>query len=114
MAHDPAKRLRQLQRVLTIIELLVPLKDGATTGELAESLYEEFGKFCRRTVSRDLQTLQQLGLVEPRDRREPRGHWMKAAIGETSRWVWVGKTAGARAIAETAEQLAEESLSASA
>ncbi len=108
MAHDPARRLRQLQRVLTIIELLVPLRNGATADELADELHEEFGKFCRRTISRDLQTLELLGLVES---REPeRGHWMRAAVGESCKWVWIGKSPGANALADTAEHLAEQSL----
>lgn len=112
MAHDTARRLRQLQRVLTIIELLSPLREGATAKELTNCLQEDGGQFCKRTIRRDLDALEELGLIECHDPLKVKGLWARAAIGDSCRWVWIGKTAGARVIADTAEQFAEEALSA--
>lgn len=112
MAHDTARRLRQLQRVLTIIELLAPLREGATTQELTDTLQEDGSEFCKRTIRRDLDALEAIGLVECHDPLKVKGLWARAAIGDSCRWVWIGKTAGARVIAGAAEQFAEEALSA--
>lgn len=67
--NSPMRRLRQLERVLTLIELLAPLRYGATLRELTYDIKETLGPYCERTIRRDLETLALLGLVW-RDRRQ--------------------------------------------
>ncbi len=65
MAHDPARRLRQLQRVLAIIELIGPLRFGATVNEIGHELPDITGQaYHPRTVERDFLALEEIGLVE--------------------------------------------------
>lgn len=65
-SNAPGWRLRQLERVLLLIELLAPLRCGARLPELTDDLNDTLGtEYCERTVRRDLAALERLGLVEP-------------------------------------------------
>ena len=83
----------QLERTLLIIELLAPLRHGATVDEIVEDVGGILGvKYVERTIRRDLSTLKRLGIVEhgsrgPQGQRGPvptkwrlNGSSMKAAI----------------------------------
>lgn len=83
---SPDRRLRQLERVLLIVELLAPLRCGATTSELATDVSDLLGRdYCERTIRRDLKALELLGLVETLMTRERsrQGAWNKV------RWRWI-------------------------
>ena len=61
----PESRSMQLARVLLIAELLAPLRHGATIGELMSDVSDTLGvRFCERTIRRDLEALESLGVVE--------------------------------------------------
>ncbi|WP_339886645.1 hypothetical protein [Rhodopirellula europaea] len=98
MPHDPSRRLRQLQRVLIVIELLGPLRYGATINELISEVRHADGEFCTRTIERDLDALQQLGLVQ----RERLGHRLKL-----DRWKLTAYSSRASRLNEIAEHRAE-------
>lgn len=57
-------RLRHLQRLLLLIELLAPLRHGATLGELASDVRNDLGTYTDRTIRRDLDLLELAGLVD--------------------------------------------------
>ncbi len=64
-APPPVDRLAQLERVLLVAELLSPLRRGATAGELASDVRDIIGRqFSQRTIDRDCQLLQRLGIVD--------------------------------------------------
>ena len=73
-----ARRYRQLCRVLLLVELLAPLRNGATVAELTTDVCENIGPVDQRTIYRDLETLEALGLLERFKRPEDSGH----------RWRW--------------------------
>lgn len=59
------RRIAQLERCWLIIELLAPLRNGATTDELRQDAEDILGeRFWKRTIHRDLMALQRLGVVE--------------------------------------------------
>ena len=67
---DPAagrwtRRYRQLRRVLLLVDLLAPLRFGASIPALARD-YREFSgdPVCERTIRRDLAALLEIGMVE--------------------------------------------------
>tara|TARA_A100001391_G_scaffold162280_1_gene121272 strand:- start:755 stop:1063 length:309 start_codon:yes stop_codon:yes gene_type:complete len=97
MAHDPARRLRQLQRVLLLIELLSPLRYGATVNELNREVADEIGDFSWRTIQRDLMALEILGLVEQRPST------LSKAQGDTVKWVWTNNPQRGRVLQHAAE-----------
>ena len=101
MAHDPSRRLRQLQRILTIVELIAPLRFGATINELISEVRHADGEYCVRTIERDLDALQQLGLVQ----RERLGHRLKL-----DRWKLTAYSSRASRLNEIAERRAEMTL----
>lgn len=85
----PGKRLRQLERVLLIIELLSPLRYGATLGELTRDVGDALdADYCERTIRRDLKALEEMGFVEVRRTGELRrgGGW------RTARWQWMDQS----------------------
>lgn len=90
--HDPEQRLRQLRRLLLVIELLAPLRRGATVAELQRDISEDIGPVCSRTIRRDLESLELLGLIE---RARP------------ARWRWVAESIRAAIYHHTATALAE-------
>lgn len=61
---EPKQRMRQLMRVLLVIELLAPLRKGATLSEIAKDVRDNFGAYCKRTIERDLESLELCGLVD--------------------------------------------------
>lgn len=55
----------QFSRILAIIEFIAPLRRGATVDEISRDVSDFFGrKYCERTILRDMQALESLGLVE--------------------------------------------------
>jgi hypothetical protein len=87
MSHDPARRLRQLQRVLLLIDLLSPLRRGATAAELARDISDELDRYSVRTIRRDLEALHDLGLVTPTSSTNASRIGTGAKV---KRWRWVG------------------------
>ena len=65
-------RYEQLSRIMLVIELIAPLKYGATTAMVHSDVCNEYGQVCERTVYRDLQFLESLGLL---DRKRGRFIW---------------------------------------
>lgn len=98
MPHSPVRRLRQLERVIVLIELISPLRNGATAAELARDIADELDGFCVRTIRRDLQTLELIGLVE--SDVETKSH------NEAARWRWSRDGWRGRALLGVAEQRA--------
>ncbi len=96
MAHSPERRLRQLQRVLLLIELLSPLRYGATINELNTEVADAIGEFSWRTIHRDLLALEILGLVEQRPAES-------TARGDSVKWVWTNNPRRGRALQHAAE-----------
>ena len=104
MPHEPATRLRQLRRTLLIIELLAPLRYGATLSEIADDVREEIGiGYCDRTILRDLESLEQFGLVEyvHGSRR-----WPAPMVEQRSRWQWADQSIRGVIYRHTAERQA--------
>lgn len=98
----PGNRLRQLERVLVIIELLSPLRHGATLGEIVSDVRDTIGDdYCERTIIRDLKALKLLGVVE-RTRHRARGG------GVTARWRWIDRSVRAAVFSRMAELRSEE------
>jgi hypothetical protein len=66
--HDrvpPKDRLTRVVRVLLIAELLAPLRRGATIQELCADVSDSLGhRYCERTIMRDVDLLESLGIVE--------------------------------------------------
>lgn len=55
----------QFSRILTIIEFIAPLRRGATLAEIRRDVSDFFGRnYCERTITRDMQALESLGLVD--------------------------------------------------
>ncbi|MEM1228064.1 MAG: hypothetical protein AAGJ40_20430 [Planctomycetota bacterium] len=86
MPHSDANRLRQLERVLLIVELLAPLRDGATVGELTNDVRELFQGFGKRTIRRDLAALRRMGFVDQMTHRQNDQGYVEA------RWVWTDRS----------------------
>lgn len=103
--HDPEQRLRQLRRVMLIIELLAPLRRGATVEELARDISEDLGPITTRTIRRDLESLEILGLVEKR-RPDPAADRLTHA----KRWHWVRDSIRAAIHRHAADFVAEREL----
>lgn len=86
--RDYEKRLRQIRRTMLIIELLAPLRRGATVEELTRDISDDIGPVCKRTIQRDLESLEILGLVRKsgpdtetdRLARAQRWHWVTSSI----------------------------------
>lgn len=67
-------RFRQLERTLIVLELLAPLRHGATVDQITREVNEILGtRYVHGTLARDLAGLAQLGLVES-VRSPDRGH----------------------------------------
>jgi hypothetical protein len=62
--REPNQRMRQLMRVLLVIQLLAPLRKGATLSEIAKDVRDDVGAYCERTIKRDLEALEMCGLVD--------------------------------------------------
>ena len=89
-------RQRQLARVLHLVDLLAPLRNGATLSELRHDLHDVVGvPVCERTVRRDLIVLQDLGMVSRR---------------ADGRWVWSNRRAVSHAIRAEASRFSESDL----
>ena len=59
-----ARQYLQLERLFLVIELLAPLRSGATVDELQKDVSEILGKgYCARTIYRDLSALEMFGIV---------------------------------------------------
>jgi predicted DNA-binding transcriptional regulator YafY len=55
----------RFERVLLTVELLAPLRHGATAKELANDIGQILGtQYVERTIYRDLQMLQRMGIVQ--------------------------------------------------
>lgn len=64
-APVPYNRYQQLERVLCICELLMPLRYGATIDELAIDIRDTIGdNYHLRTIRRDLEFLDRFGVIE--------------------------------------------------
>lgn len=93
---ESAGRYRQIERILLIVELLSPLRRGASASDLLQDVCEMTGvKYCERTIFRDLDFLQRIGLVD-RYRR-----------GNHTRGQSVFRWRGCQAKAIVAERMAE-------
>lgn len=103
--HNPEKRLRQLRRVMLIIELLAPLRRGATAEELAQDVSEDLGPVSSRTIARDLESLELLGLVEG---RRPESNGQRGILAK--RWHWVSRSLRAAIHRHASEFIAEREL----
>lgn len=63
--QEPGRRYAQLERILLVIELLAPLRCGATLKELAADVNDELGTdYHVRTIRRDVEALATLGMIE--------------------------------------------------
>ncbi len=57
-------RLVQVSRILMLCDLLAPLRRGANVSDLTRDVSEMMGQaYCQRTIKRDLQLLETLGVV---------------------------------------------------
>ncbi len=55
----------RLRRVLTLVDLLAPLRHGMSVEELSNDLQSKIGiRICRRSVHRDIALLLDLGIAE--------------------------------------------------
>ncbi len=96
--NSSENRCRQLRRVLIIVERIAVLKYGATIGDLARAVRDFTGESaCERTVRRDLNALNEIGIAEKT---------------EKGRWRLQNSTRGA-AFAAIAEAIAAQALTAS-
>ena len=86
-------RYRQFERLLLLMELLAPLRRGASIDELLADVRDMTGTpYCQRTVYRDLRFLCHVGLVErvascSADRAKRRYRWtggnsLRAAVSQ--------------------------------
>lgn len=58
-------RLLQVSRILMLIDLLAPLRYGATIADLVQDVSESMEQsFCDRTIRRDLNMLETLNVVQ--------------------------------------------------
>ncbi len=73
---SPVKRLRQLERVLVVIELLSALRFGAPLGSLARDVSQALEPVCDRTIRRDLEVLELLGHVSRQRRSDGATVWL--------------------------------------
>jgi DeoR/GlpR family transcriptional regulator of sugar metabolism len=87
---------------MLIIELLAPLRRGATIEELTRDISDEFGPVADRTIRRDLESLELLGLVE---RRGPDPSEIRSR--HANRWRWIRESIRAAIHRQTSELLAE-------
>ena len=93
-------RFRQFERLLLIMELIAPLRRGASIDELLADVRDMTGTpYCHRTIYRDLQFLDRIGLVE------------RVATGEADksrrRYRWLGGSIRAAVAQQAAERVAE-------
>jgi hypothetical protein len=71
-------RFRQLERVSLLVELLAPLRYGATLSELQRGISSELGRIdSERTIYRDLIELELLGVV---DRIQNQGNRLRPVV----------------------------------
>ncbi len=91
-------RYEAMTRIMLVIELVAPLRYGATVAMVHPDVCNEYGKVDRRTVYRDLKFLESLGLLDREgDRyvwrdgnfrsilhRETARSWRKAAAARKS------------------------------
>ena len=104
MPHEPATRLRQLRRTLLIIELLAPLRYGATVPEIAADVRDRIGiDYCDRTIRRDLESLEEIGLVEHVPAVSGRA---APAMERRARWQWADRSLRSVMYRHTAERQA--------
>lgn len=84
--YQPAaqRRYEQLVRTMLLIELVAPLREGATIAQLLPDLRNEFGMISERTLRRDLNALEAFGLVTHEERCE--------RTGRPARWIWHSAT----------------------
>lgn len=97
-------RLEMTRRILVLIGLLSPLRNGATLPELAQDVSLENGQVAERTVQRDLTLLMDMGLVV---RTLDDG---SRVGGKRYRWTWNRNGSWSNAVAAAAEQFAEYEL----
>ncbi len=91
-------RLKNLERMFCLISLLAPLRRGAELADLHCEVSEAGHTVSRRTVYRDLCTLERMGLVESDP--DQRG------IYACRRWRWLGFGRRAELLAKVAEAYA--------
>ncbi len=65
-------RYEQITRIMLVIELVAPLHHGVTVAMMHPDVCQEYGQVSTRTVYRDLQFLESLGLL---DREGNRFFW---------------------------------------
>lgn len=66
------RRYEQLTRIMLVIDLVAPLRHGATVAMMHPDVCQEYGQVSTRTVYRDLLVLEALGLL---DREGDRFFW---------------------------------------
>lgn len=105
MPYSEKPRLRQLRRVLLIVELLAPLRYGATISQICEDVSAELGEVCQRTIERDLRCLRTLGIVKRSEER-----YSQAGNGNPYRWIYCDQSIRSTIHRRTAEILTEREL----
>lgn len=84
--HSPGpreSRMMQFARVLMVAELLAPLRRGATIDDLVNDVSDMMGqRYCDRTIRRDLEFLQSMGVVDldHRDDGPMIARWIRGRI----------------------------------
>lgn len=84
--HSPGpreSRMMQFARVLMLAELLAPLRRGASIDVLAGDVCDMMGqRYCDRTIRRDLEFLESMGVVEldHRDDGPMIARWIRGRI----------------------------------
>ena len=86
------RRYEQLSRVLTVAELLCPLRSGASIQDLHRDVCDLWGHIHERTVRRDCWFLESIGLIERLD--------APSAISAHTQVRWLGGNIKARAVEE--------------
>lgn len=71
---DRVRRYNQIRRILTMVDILAPLRLFHSTRELHRMINDRMGsEWHLRTVARDLEALEEMGLVDCQFKRELSG-----------------------------------------
>jgi|JI7StandDraft_1071085.scaffolds.fasta_scaffold719356_2 predicted DNA-binding transcriptional regulator YafY len=93
------RRYEQFRRLLLVVELLAPLRAGATVEEITQDVSDFMGQpVCCRTIVRDIDALRSFGLVEPSQTMKP------------SRWRFKGSSIRAAIVRAVAELHSESEV----
>lgn len=81
-----SRRYRQLQRVLLLIDLLAPLRYGVELQHIVSDI-RDIGQFTvgTRTVYRDLQAIESIGIAERRTRDDGVVVWRLSRVSSIAR-----------------------------